>query len=59
MKTFKTRSKDILKNVAIRWYGEIILKILKNTHKVHKNKSQIKYSNYVPIGHKKINKPSL
>jgi hypothetical protein len=29
MKPFKTRSKFILKNVVISWYGDIILKILK------------------------------
>ncbi len=28
-KPLKTRSKPILKNVAINWYGEITLKILK------------------------------
>jgi hypothetical protein len=53
MKPFKTKSKPILKNVAIKWYGEIILKILKKTHKVHKNKSPTAYFTYVPIGHKK------
>ncbi len=29
MKPFKTRPKPILKNVVVNWYGEIILKILK------------------------------
>jgi len=29
MKPFKTRSKLVLKNVVVRWYGEITLKILK------------------------------
>jgi len=29
MKPFKIRSKPILKKVVISWYGEIILKILK------------------------------
>jgi hypothetical protein len=29
MKPLKTKSKPILKNVAISWYGKIILKILK------------------------------
>jgi hypothetical protein len=29
MKPFKTRSKLILKNVVVSWYGEIISKILK------------------------------
>jgi hypothetical protein len=29
MKPLKTRSKALLKNVVVNWYGEIILKILK------------------------------
>jgi hypothetical protein len=29
MKPFKTRSKPMLKNIVVNWYGEIILKILK------------------------------
>jgi uncharacterized membrane protein YqhA len=29
IKPLKTKSKPILKNVSISWYGEIILKILK------------------------------
>jgi hypothetical protein len=53
MKPFKTRSKLILKNVVIKWYGESTLKILKNNYKVHKNRSPIRYFNYVFIGHKK------
>jgi hypothetical protein len=43
----------MLKNIAISWYGEIILKIVKEKpHKVHKNKNTFRYSNYVPMGHK-------
>jgi len=29
MKPFKTKSKPMLKNIDISWYGEFILKILK------------------------------
>jgi hypothetical protein len=29
MKLLRTKSKPILKNVVIKWYGEIIFKILK------------------------------
>jgi hypothetical protein len=29
MKPFKTRSKPMLKNIVVNWYGEIILKILR------------------------------
>jgi hypothetical protein len=58
MKAFKTRSKFVLKNVVVRWYGEITLKVLKGkTHKFHKNKNPFTCFNYVPIGHKKIDKP--
>jgi hypothetical protein len=45
-----------MKNV-VSWYGEIILKILKKkTYKVNKNKSPLRYFNYVPIGHKCFDK---
>jgi hypothetical protein len=57
VKPFKTRSKPILKRIAINKFGEITLKILKGkSHKVDKNESPFRYFNYVPIGHKKINK---
>lgn len=57
MKPLKTKSKPILKNVDVNWYGKIHLKILKKkTNKVHKNKKPFKYFNYVPIGNKKFDK---
>ncbi len=57
MKTLKTRSKPILENVVVSWYGEIILKILKEKPiKSIKNKNPFKYFNYVPIGHKCFDK---
>jgi hypothetical protein len=57
MKPLKTRSKPILKNVDVNWYGKIHLKILKKkTNKVDKNKKPFKYFNYVSVRHKKFDK---
>jgi hypothetical protein len=57
MKPLKTRSKPILKNVDVNWYGKIHLKILrKKTNKVHKKKNPFKYFNYVLVGHKNIDR---
>jgi hypothetical protein len=45
-----------LKNVVVNWYGELTLEILKNPHKMHKNKNPFRYFNYGPIGHRNFDK---
>jgi hypothetical protein len=55
MQLLKTRSKSILKNVVIRWYGEINLKILKKkTHEFHKNETHLDISIMYPLGIKNL-----
>jgi hypothetical protein len=49
--TFKTRSKPILKNVVVGWYGEIILKILKEKPiKSKRIKTHLNISIMHPLG---------
>jgi hypothetical protein len=51
MKTLKTRSKPILKNVVVRWYGEIKLKILKEKPiKSIRIKAHLNISTMYPLG---------
>jgi hypothetical protein len=51
MKAFKTRSKPILKNVVVRWYGKIILKILKEKpRKSIRIKTHLNISIMYPLG---------
>ncbi len=55
MKSVKTKSKPILKNVAISWYGKIILKILKEKPiKSIKIKSHLDISIMYPWGKKNV-----
>jgi hypothetical protein len=55
MKSLKTKSKPILKNVAVSWYGNIILKILKEKPiKSIKIKSHVDISIMYPWGKKNL-----
>jgi len=57
MKPFEIRSKLILKNVVINWYGEITLKILKkNFIKSIRIKAHLNISITYPLGKKKLKK---
>ncbi len=55
MKPFKTRSKPILENVVISWYGEITFKILKEKLiKFIKIKAHLDFSITYPLGTKNL-----
>jgi hypothetical protein len=55
MKSLKTRSTPILKNVIARWYGEITLKILKEKPiKSIKIKAHLNISIMCPLGIKNL-----
>jgi Holliday junction resolvase-like predicted endonuclease len=55
LKSLKTRSKPILKNVVVRWYGEITLKILKEKPiKFIKVKAHSNLSIMYPLGIKSL-----
>jgi len=57
MKPFEIRSKLILKNVVINWYGEITLKILKkNFIKSIRIKAHLNISITYPLGTKQLTK---
>jgi hypothetical protein len=56
MKPFKIRSKLILKNVVINWYGEITLKILNFFIKSIRIKAHLDILIMYPLGTKKLTK---